>query len=525
MKKIFKEPKLIISIIGAIAIVAVIVVFVATSSKPQAQFAVAKRQDITQSVKASGEVKAATSIDLAFVRGGRIASAPVSAGDSVYAGQLLASVESADIQAQYDQADAAYKTQQAKLDSLTSGTRPETISIDQASLSGALANLSGAENATLAAIQNAYNQSDDAIRVKSDAIISNGKTSNPILSINLSDQSLIDKIQKDRVQADLVLQSWQSDIAQISLDSGTDSLNNAVTEAENALQKISNFLNEMGTAVNSANTSNNPALSSSAISAIQAGVSLGRTNVSVSQSSLIASFNLEQSAVTTYLKAKEQLALDQNGPTQNDINAQKAQVEAALANRNLFAAQLGQTVIRAPIDGIVTKQDAHVGEIASPGVPIVSMNSSSKFQIELYLSEADIAKVKVGDTAIVTLDAYTDGSTFDTTVVSVDPAATVQNGISDYKTVLEFKNDDSRIKAGMTANAVVSAGSSTAALIVPSSAIITEGSDTYVLKSDGKANALTKVQTGISDAGGNTQIISGLQEGDKVAAFGVNNIK
>ena len=182
-------------------------------------------------------------------------------------------------------------------------------------------------------------------------------------------------------------------------------------------------------------------------------------------------------------------------------------------------------MIRAPIDGIVTKQNAHVGEIASPGAPIVSMNSSSKFQIDIYLSEADIAKVKIGNTAAVTLDAYSNGSAFDTTVVSVDPAATVQNGISDYKTVLEFKTDDSRIKAGMTANAVISAGSSTSALIVPSSAIITEGSDTYVLKSNGKTNDLTKVKIGIADADGNTEIISGLQEGDKVAAFGISNIK
>ncbi len=525
MKKIFKEPKLIISIIGAVAVIAVIIVFVVTSSKPQAQFAIAKRQNITQSVKSSGEVKASTSIDLAFVRGGRIASAPVVAGDTVYAGQLLASVESADIEAQYEQADATYKTQQAKLDSLTSGTRPETISIDQATQSGALANLSGSENAVLASIQNAYNQSDDAVRVKADAVITNGRTANPRLNISLSDQSLVDKIQNDRVQVDLVLQSWQNDISNISIDSGTDSLNSAVAEAESALQKISTFLSEMGTAANSLNTSNNPALSSTAISAIQGNISLGRTNVSASQSALISAFNQEQSAVTTYLKAKDQLTLDQNGPTQNDINAQKAQVEAALANRNLFGAQLGQTVIRAPIDGVVTKQDAHVGEIASPGMPLVSMNSSAKFQIELYLSEADIAKVKIGDTAAVTLDAYSDGSSFDTTVVSVDPAATIQNGISDYKTVLEFKNNDDRIKAGMTANAVISAGSSTAALIVPSSAIITEGSDTYVLKSDGKTNVLTKVETGIADADGNTQIISGLQEGDKVAAFGISNIK
>ena len=66
---------------------------------------------------------------------------------------------------------------------------------------------------------------------------------------------------------------------------------------------------------------------------------------------------------------------------------------------------------------------------------------------------------------------------------------------------------------------------SSVGMIVPSSAIITEGSDTYVLKSDGKTNVLTKVETGIADADGNTQIISGLQEGDKVAAFGISNIK
>ena len=72
MKNILKKPKVLVSVIGLVAVIVVIIVFIITASKPQAEFVTVGRQNITQSISASGVVKAATSIGLAFVGGGRI---------------------------------------------------------------------------------------------------------------------------------------------------------------------------------------------------------------------------------------------------------------------------------------------------------------------------------------------------------------------------------------------------------------------------------------------------------------------
>ena len=89
------------------------------------------RGDVVAQVAVTGRVKASEDVDLAFERGGKIASINVKAGNKVYRGQVLVSLSMGDLLAAVASAKAAVASQQASLDALKIGSRPEDVSIAQ----------------------------------------------------------------------------------------------------------------------------------------------------------------------------------------------------------------------------------------------------------------------------------------------------------------------------------------------------------------------------------------------------------
>ena len=127
-------------------------------------------------------------------------------------------------------------------------------------------------------------------------------------------------------------------------------------------------------------------------------------------------------------------------------------MEKARAGVNNIKAQISKTIISSPIRGIVTKQDAKAGEIVNASSPVVSVISDASFQVEANLPEADVSKVKINDSAKLTLDAYGSDTAFAAKVISIDPAETIIEGVSTYKITFEFDKEDERIRSGLTAN-------------------------------------------------------------------------
>jgi len=194
------------------------------------------------------------------------------------------------------------------------------------------------------------------------------------------------------------------------------------------------------------------------------------------------------------------------------------QKENALAEaRN----NLEKCFLYSPIDGTVTVQNAEIGKTVTANVPIVSLISNANFEIESYVSEADIAKIRAGDKALITLDAYGDNEIFEAKVIVIDPAETVINGVNAYKVTLQFNNENELIKSGMTANIRIITAERENVLAVPERAIITRGDEKFVLidKNDSSPEE-RKVEVGIKGSNGYVEILSGLNEGEKIISFG-----
>ena len=175
--------------------------------------------------------------------------------------------------------------------------------------------------------------------------------------------------------------------------------------------------------------------------------------------------------------------------------------------------------IYASINAVVTKLDINLGEIVSANNPVVAIISHNKFDLETNIPESDIAKIKIGNQANITLDAYGRDIPFKGQVVSIDPAETMIEGVATYKVTLQFVGNDERIKSGMTANIDILTGQKNNVLVVSQRSIIRKDGQKFVQVVDGSTMKEVKVETGLQGSDGNIEITHGLTEGDKVVTF------
>jgi len=172
--------------------------------------------------------------------------------------------------------------------------------------------------------------------------------------------------------------------------------------------------------------------------------------------------------------------------------------------------------IRAPFNGIITRIDAKVGEIASPNVSLVAMMGIGTFQVESYVPEINISKIKLGNEAQITLDAYGEETIFLAKVVSIDPAETIRNGVSTYKIKLQFNEKDNRIKSGMTANVKVNVFNKPNVIVIPQGVIFEKGNQKFVQIKKEQEISEQEITTGNVSTLGQVEVVSGLSDGDVV---------
>ncbi len=509
MKKLFKKP---IFIVALIIIVIIAVIFFSRGSKKLPyEVVVAKKGGVIQEVSVTGQVKSEKNINLAFEKAGRIASINVSVGDKVLAGQILMRLANADVVAQLAQAEADVKVQQANLDELKAGTRPEEIQVQEVKVVNAKVALENAKKDLVDKIQDAYTKSDDAIRNKVDQFFENPRQANTQLTFTVDAQLLKSELEQNRRLLETTLINWKSSLDQLTVSSDLDSYSDA---ADKNLVQVRTVLDEAALAVNSVKAT--PILTQTTINGWKSDVSTGRTNVYTATTNLSSAEDELKTAQSDLALAEQELILDKAGSTAEQIAAHEAEVEQAKANVDNYQAQLTKTILRSPINGIVTEQDGNVGEIIAANTTLVSLISENNFKIEANIPETDIAKVKVGDTANITLDAYGSGVIFEATVTAIDPAETVIEGVATYKTTFHFTKEDERIKSGMTANIDILTDKRENVIVLPQRAIISKNGDKMVRILTGADTLEIKIKTGLRGSDGNIEITEGVEEGDKV---------
>jgi len=126
------------------------------------------------------------------------------------------------------------------------------------------------------------------------------------------------------------------------------------------------------------------------------------------------------------------------------------------ASLDIARATLAQSTLVAPYDGTVVAVHAQAGELAQLDRPILTLATLDQLQIEtIDLSERDISKIKIGQTAAVFVDAL--GKEFSARVIAIAPRADTLGGDVIYKVTLAFEKQPIGLLWGMTAEVTISA--------------------------------------------------------------------
>jgi len=494
----------------AIVIIVIVIVVVDGNSSGR-KFVVAERTSLSQGVSVTGRVKPAEDASLAFEKTGKIARVYYDVSDQVEAGDVIVSLENSELFAQLAEAEAVVALENAKLQELQKGTRPEEITIQETKVENAEVALGETRKNMIDKLGDAYTKSDDAIRGKADQLFVNPSASAPEFNFSGGDPVLRNEVSGGRRTIESILLSWKDSLNSFSAN---DDYLNFINTTKNNLQQIKSFLSEASVLISGIGPSSN--LSQATIDGWKSGLATGRSNVNVAIENVTAAEEKIKNAESALTLEKDTLFLKKAGTVPEQLIAQEASLNKAKASVQNINAQIGKTVIRAPISGVVAKQEAKTGEIVSAGSEIVSIISDANYEIESNVPEADLAKIKIGDVANVTLDAYGEDILFQASIASIDPAETIIGGIPTYKTTLEFMEEDNRIRSGMTANIDILTAQLENVIAVPGQLIAKKDGKKFVQIILGNQFIETEVETGIIGSGGRVEIVSGLREGDKV---------
>lgn len=156
------------------------------------------------------------------------------------------------------------------------------------------------------------------------------------------------------------------------------------------------------------------------------------------------------------------------------LNAVKAQVDAAEANRLMSAIQLEKTIIRSPIDGVVISRDVDAGQTVAASLSAPTLftiaNDLAKMRVNAAVSETDIGKVREHMEAEFRVDAYP-GRRFRGLVTQVRYAETVVDNVVTYTTLIDVDNPDLALRPGMTATILFEVDKVDDTLKVPNAAL------------------------------------------------------
>nr|AGF93392.1 efflux transporter, RND family, MFP subunit [uncultured organism] len=231
---------------------------------------------------------------------------------------------------------------------------------------------------------------------------------------------------------------------------------------------------------------------------------LARAEAGVKQ----AEASLER-AEANYLQLKK-------GASEEKIKASEANVAQAEVALESAQNRLEDSIIKAPINGLITNLQVEAGEMVNPGTPLLNLVKLSQVYVETDVSAGDLKNLEVGDKVKVDILAY-DNMVKEGQINNISPVADRQTQSFPVKVLL--KNENLNLKGGMFADVHYNLDQSQDTIVVPVEAVIDlDGSPEVFVIEKGKA-VRRKIKTGIINTN-KVEVLEGLKEGEKIVVDG-----
>lgn len=532
-----------------------------TSAEAAVQTVAVQKGTITASLSAVGGIASPRQFDLTFQASGRLVKLEVREGQKVEAGQVLARLDTTQLEIAVAKAKASLASAETSLAKVKAGATAAELASAQASLASAEENLAkvkaGATAAELASAQASLASAEEnRAKVKagptkeqiaaaeaaleaaqenyqklltgptdSDITVAKGKLEQARLSLERAKNSLwsaqanrdavlgrpgtpqyqIDSANASVNQAELSLQAARLDYERAQIEYGLQTEGATASDLASALSQVSkarDSLNQLKSQPTAAE-----------LAAAEAQVAQARSQLEKLKASPTAAEL--KSAEAQVAQARSQLEKLKASPTTEDLAIAQTQVEQAKLSLREAELRLQDAQIVAPFSGTVISVPAEEGQMVAATKVILTLADLSKLQIKLAMDEIDVSQVKVGQQAMLTLDALPNLRSIQGQVERVAMAGITTQGVVNYQVLVSVDKPDPALKLAMTANVRIITAQKQGVLVVPHRAIKRSGRQAMVeVMRDGKP---VQVPVTIGLAGEDTsEVVSGLAEGDLV---------
>lgn len=515
-------------------------------------------QNLTVRITSSGTVQPVQRVNLSPKGSGRIAELFVEQGDRVEAGQIVARMESRDVEAQLAQFKAREASVRAKLAKIEAGNRSEDIASAQARLDQAEASLaqmrSGSRVEEVAAARARFQQAEAGLqqlragsRVEA---VNQGRAKLAQAQARLADaqtgsskQEIAQaqtQIDSSKAQAELTAKRVQRNrplvqegaLAKDKLDELIKENRTAqakVTESQKRLEQLQESrlsqIQQLQAAVE---------VEQQALKLLQNGtrseeITKGEAEVAEAKSKLAQVENGNRpeeiaKAQAAVAEAKSQFAVQENGSRPEEIAQARAELAEVQAQVRYQEVQLEDTKVRAPFAGIITQRYAIQGAFVTPATSASEATSATSTSIVALardvevlakVPEADISQIKPGQEVEIVADAYPD-KVFKGKVKLIAPEAVKERDVTLFQVRVAIDTGKDLLQSGMNVDLRFVGQKLSNALVVPTVAIVTNKGQTGVLVPDEKKQPKFQPVTVGSTIGNKIQILEGAKAGDRV---------
>ncbi len=272
---------------------------------------------------------------------------------------------------------------------------------------------------------------------------------------------------------------------------------------------------------------------------VQAEVDQAQADLDIAEAELKTAqntYNRRQQLFDKGLISEEER--DNSGLALAQAKGKMVRARTALDQANV---RLSETIVRAPIDGVILQKYVEAGQIISSGISSVSGGTAiadiadMRFvYVQAGIDEIDVGKIRVGQEATIVAEAYPNMK-FSGKIIRIAPEAVVEQSVTLFNVVIEVANKDGLLKSGMNANVEIVIVREENVLMAPTMAFSQPGEEAgqkpggptnirEVLLKEGDQFVPREVEVGLSNFR-ETVITSGLKEGDILGVPMVSRLK
>ena len=498
-------------------------------STPTYQTTTVSKGNISVSVIATGPIAAVDSTPLTFKTSGKLTALKVGIGQQVTKGQVLALLDTTDLQTALNQARANLDEAQASLTKVQSGVTPAQQAVAQVAVDNAKTAATNAQASVATSQQSAANSVTAAQDGARTAALNLASAQDSLKAAQVSetlglaaDRTTITNAQKslDTVRAiavgDVPIQETNLEKAKDALWAAQTSRDQTCSQSSGTNCQVANAsVGSAQTALNAANLQMQQQLkqdqqtvvqaqssldqakatlasdqarddaavvaAQNGVKAAQAALASAQTAVSQAQTQATATVQNAQAQAAAAVGALKSAQANYNQtvapPSAADVASAKAQVVNAQAAYDAAKTNFDAATLTAPFDATVAEVNGAVGQyvnggpVAVGGSALFTLANLSNLQVTTQVNEADIGKVHLGDPVTFTVTAFPN-LTLTGKVLTIQPVGTTSQNVVDYNVTCSIQTaTNTTLYPGMTATATIVSAEHTGVLTVPNSAL------------------------------------------------------